>query len=100
MGRGNKIPCALISINYNVFNMGNNKTSRNCRNVFIVSLIAGFSGFMLGLLFAPRTGRKSRSMIAEKFLEVVDRSKFALVEARVKAEEFIERNRDKTEEDL
>jgi len=77
----------------------NNNTGRTCRNIFVVSLIAGFSGFVLGLLFAPQTGRKFRGKIAEKFLEIIDRSKFAMVEARVKAEEFIERNLDKKEEE-
>jgi gas vesicle protein len=78
----------------------NNNTGRTCRNIFFVSLIAGFSGFVLGLLFAPESGRKFRGKIAEKFLEIIDRSKFAMVEARVKAEEFIDRNREKTEDDL
>jgi len=77
-----------------------NNSSRNCRGVFAVGLLAGFSGFMLGLLFAPQSGKKFRKIIAEKFIEIVDRSKFAVVEARVKAEEFIDRSREKTDDDL
>jgi|APFre7841882724_1041349.scaffolds.fasta_scaffold04804_6 hypothetical protein len=77
----------------------NNNSSRIFRNVFMASMLAGFSGFMLGLLFAPQSGRKFRKMLSEKFIEIVDRSKFAVVEARVKAEEFIDRTREKEDEE-
>jgi len=79
----------------------NNKSTLSgkiCREIFIVSLIAGFSGFMLGLLFAPQSGRKSRKFLAEQLREIIDRGKFAIIEARVMAEELLEKNRNKDSE--
>ncbi|MBN1298825.1 MAG: YtxH domain-containing protein [Actinobacteria bacterium] len=83
--------------------MGNkNKTvskGKICQSVIFTAITAGLSGFFLGLLFAPQTGKNFRRFLARKFLEVVDRSKFAMVEAKVMAEEFIEKSREKDNED-
>ena len=79
--------------------MGKNNKSKSsgkiCREILIVSLIAGFSGFVLGLLFAPQSGRKFRKFLVEQFKEIVDRGKFAVIEAKVMAEEFLDKNREK-----
>ena len=61
------------------------------RDIFVISLVAGFSGFFLGLLFAPQTGRNFRKGLLNKINDMIDRSKFAVIEARVKAEEFLEK---------
>jgi gas vesicle protein len=52
---------------------------------------------MLGLLIAPQSGRNFRKYLINRFKEVVDRSKFAVIEARVKTEEIIEKGREKVE---
>jgi gas vesicle protein len=74
-----------------------NSSGRVFRDIFIISLLSAFSGFMLGLLFAPQSGRNFRKYLTNRFKEVVDRSKFAVIEARVKAEEIIEKGREKVE---
>ncbi|MBM3708429.1 MAG: YtxH domain-containing protein [Actinobacteria bacterium] len=80
----------------------NKKNSKNLsvsifRDIFIISLLSAFSGFVLGLLFAPQSGRNFRKYLSSRFREVVDRSKFAVIEARIKAEEIIEKSREKVE---
>ena len=75
-----------------------NSSGRIGRDIIIISIIAGFSGFVLGLLFAPQSGRKFRKFLVEQFKEIVDRSKFAVVEAKMMAEELFEKNREKDEE--
>ncbi|MBM3710573.1 MAG: YtxH domain-containing protein [Actinobacteria bacterium] len=74
-----------------------NSSGKIFRDIFIISFISAFSGFMLGLLFAPQSGRNFRRYLLSMFREAVDRSKFAVVEARVKAEEIIEKSREKVE---
>jgi len=74
-----------------------NSTGHIYRDIFIVSLLAAFAGFGLGLLFAPQSGRKFRKRIMEQFKEAVDRSKFAVVEAKVMAEEIIDKGRSKAD---
>ncbi len=75
----------------------NNSTGHLFRDLFIVSLIAALAGFVMGLLFAPQTGRELRKKLVEQFKEVIDRSKFAVVEAKVIAEEIIDKGRSKAD---
>jgi len=81
--------------------MGNkskkNSSGKIFRDIFLISFLSAFSGFMLGLLFAPQSGRNFRKYLSSLFKEMVDRSKFAVVEARVKAEEILEKSREKVE---
>lgn len=74
-------------IKYNESNSG-----RICRDIFITSFIAASTGFFLGLLFAPQSGKKFRGILLDKIKVALDRSKFAFIEARVKAEEFLEKS--------
>jgi len=57
-----------------------------------------FSGFILGLLFAPQSGLKTRSKIAENVRDTADRLKFMLAEARVVGEDFLDRSVQKISE--
>jgi len=59
--------------------------------ISIAILIAVFSGFILGILFAPQSGLKTRSKVAEKVRDIADRLKFTLAEARVMGEEFLDK---------
>ena len=70
-----------------------------CGSILVTAMITGFSGFFLGLIFAPQSGKNFRRFLAGKFIELVDRSKFAMIEAKVMAEEFIEKTREKDAED-
>ena len=74
-----------------------NSTGHLFRDIFIVSLVAAFAGFLLGLLFAPQSGREFRKRLAEYFKDAVDRSKFAVIEAKVMAEEIIDKSRSKAD---
>ena len=79
--------------------MGNKNKSKSSGkifgNIFLAVIVAAFSGFFAGLLFAPQSGKNFRRFLAKKSLELIDRSKFAMIEAKVKAEEFIEKNLEK-----
>ena len=75
----------------------NNSTGHLFRDIFIVSLVAAFAGFILGLLFAPQSGREFRKRLVEQFKDAVDRSKFAVIEAKVMAEELIDKSRSKAD---
>ena len=78
----------------------NNKSSSGkiFKDIFIISLLSAISGFILGLLFAPQSGRNFRKYILNRLKEIIERSKFAAIEARIKTEEIIERSREKVEE--
>lgn len=76
----------------------NHSRGRFCKDIFIISMIAAFCGFVIGLIFAPQTGRNFRKNLIDKAKDVIDRGKFAVVEARVKAEELLEKSKEKVEE--
>jgi gas vesicle protein len=79
--------------------MGNKNKSKSpgkiLGSILLAVIIAAFSGFFIGLIFAPQSGKNFRKLLAKKFLELIDRSKFAMIEAKVMAEEFIEKNLEK-----
>ncbi|MCL4417717.1 MAG: YtxH domain-containing protein [Actinobacteria bacterium] len=79
-------------------NHGNHSNGRFCKDILIISMIAAFCGFVIGLIFAPQTGRNFRKNLIDKAKDVIDRGKFAVVEARVKAEELLEKSKEKVEE--
>ena len=74
-------------------------SNKNCMAFLFTGIIAGFSGFILGLIFAPQSGKNFRKFLAKKFLEVLDRSKFAMIEAKVMAEELLDKSREKSDEE-
>ena len=79
-------------------NHGNYSSGRFCKDILIISTITAFCGFVIGLIFAPQTGRNFRKNLVDKAKDVIDRGKFAVVEARVKAEELLEKGKEKVEE--
>jgi len=79
-------------------NHGNYSSGRFCKDILIISTITAFCGFVIGLIFAPQTGRNFRKNLVDKTKDVIDRGKFAVVEARVKAEELLEKSKEKVEE--
>ena len=62
-----------------------------------IATVFMFAGFIIGLLFAPQSGIKSRKVLMDKMAELIDKSKFAMVEARVMGEEFLEKSKEKIE---
>jgi gas vesicle protein len=58
-----------------------------------IVLTSVFSGFLLGLLFAPRSGFKTRKIIEENVKDKVDRGKFKLAEARVIFENLLDKSK-------
>jgi len=71
---------------------------KNLMEIFSIISVSVLSGFILGLLFAPQSGIKTRKKVAEKIKDIVDRGKFALVEAKVFSEELLEKGKGKVEE--
>ncbi len=70
-------------------------TGKNLLGVLIIVSFSVFSGFILGLLFAPQSGLKTRKIINEKLKDVIDRGKFTIAEARVVGEELLEKSKEK-----
>ncbi|MEA2015766.1 MAG: YtxH domain-containing protein [Actinomycetota bacterium] len=66
--------------------------------ISIAILISVFSGFILGLLFAPQSGLKTRSKVAEKVRDAAGRLKFTMAEARVMGEDFLDKSIKKVSE--
>jgi len=66
-------------------------------NVFFIIVFSIFAGFVLGLLFAPQSGRALRKKLVNELRDIVDRGKFTLVEARVLGEELFEKGKEKVE---
>ena len=79
-------------------NHGNYSSGRFFKDILIVSMVSAFCGFVVGLIFAPQTGRNFRKILVDKTKDVIDRGKFAVVEARVKTEELLEKGKEKVEE--
>ena len=69
--------------------------SRDLLGILIIILISIFCGFILGFLFAPQSGLKTRKKIVEKMKDIIDRGKFTLAEARVIGEELLEKSKGK-----
>ena len=78
----------------------NSSRSGERSSIEAVSIIvfSMFAGFILGLLFAPQSGKKTIRDLAVKLRELEDRGKFALVEAKVMGEELLEKSKERVEE--
>lgn len=68
---------------------------KDLTEVLIIVSISIFSGFILGLLFAPQSGLKTRKNLIEKLKDMIDRGKFTLVEAKVMSGELLEKGKEK-----
>ena len=79
--------------------MSDNKKSvgKSLTEMFTLISVSVLSGFILGLLFAPQSGLKTRKKLAEKIKDIVDRGKFAMIEAKVFSEELLEKGKEKVE---
>ena len=69
----------------------------NLRGVFMIVFSMLATGFALGMLLAPKSGKELRKDILEKMKDWVDRGKFTLMEARVKGEELLEKSKENIE---
>ena len=80
--------------------MSDNEKSvgKSLTEIFTLISVSVLSGFILGLLFAPQSGLKTRKKLAEKIKDIVDRGKFAMIEAKVYSEELLEKGKEKVEE--
>ncbi len=70
---------------------------KNFTDIFGIALVFMLAGFVMGLLFAPRSGMKTRKVLMDKIAELADRGKFTVLEARVMGEEFLEKSKEKIE---
>ena len=71
---------------------------KDLKEVLIIVSISIFSGFILGLLFAPQPGLKTRKNLIEKLKDIIDRTKFTLAEAKVMSGELLEKGKEKAGE--
>jgi len=74
------------------------ENNRIIRDIIFLVLLALSFGFMLGLLLAPQSGRKSRRTLYVKLRDFLDKGKFALLEARVLGEGLLEKSMERVEE--
>jgi len=75
----------------------NISTSRLILIIFFIALASLFFGVFIGLLIAPKTGRRFREMLKNWLTEMVDRGKFTFEEAKVYGNEFIEKSKERVE---
>ena len=66
-------------------------------DIFTITVIAAATGLAMGLLFAPKSGLKTRNKLNNMIKEAIDRGRFALLEARVMGEEILEKSIEKAE---
>lgn len=66
-------------------------------DIFIIAVTAAAAGLVIGLLFAPEAGLKTRKVLNKAIKEMIDRSKFAMLEARVMSEELLKKSMEKAE---
>jgi len=76
---------------------GNGPSGKSIADFFGIALVFMFAGFIMGLLFAPQSGTKTRGILMDRIAELVDKSKFAMLEARVKGEEILEKSKEHIE---
>ncbi len=70
---------------------------KSLTEILTVISISVFTGFVLGLLFAPQSGLKTRKKVSEKLKDMISRGKFVLLEAKVFSEELLEKGKEKVE---
>lgn len=70
---------------------------RSIGDIFVITVIAAAAGLAAGLLFAPRSGLKTRKVLKKAIDEMIDRSKFAILEARMISGELLEKSIEKAE---
>lgn len=75
----------------------NGPSGKSIADFFGIALVFMFAGFIMGLLFAPQSGTKTRGILMDRLAELVDKSKFAMLAARVKGEELLEKSKEHIE---
>ncbi len=61
-------------------------------DILIIAVTAAAAGLVTGLLFAPQSGLKTRKLLNKAIKEIIDRGKFAMLEARVMSEGLLEKS--------
>ncbi|MDD3818574.1 MAG: YtxH domain-containing protein [Actinomycetota bacterium] len=85
--------CDDISKNSNNDNQDNRSVTRDALGLSAIVLASVFSGFLLGLLFAPRSGYRTRKIIEENVKDLADRGKFTLAKARIICENLLDKSK-------
>src|SRR4030042_1252970 len=77
--------------------MSEEKNGNNGKNYFpgiLASLLFGLSaGFVLGILFAPKSGKETRKEIKEKSEELIKKSKNSLDEIAGKTKDYVDKSK-------
>jgi len=66
-------------------------------DILVIAVTAAAAGLVIGLLFAPESGLKTRKVLNKAIKEIIDRSKFAMLEARVMSEGLLEKSIERAE---
>lgn len=82
--------------------MNEEKNGNNGKNYFsgiLTTLLIGLSaGFVLGILFAPKSGKETRKEIKDKSEELVKKSKDSLDEIAGKTKDYVDKSKSKLAE--
>lgn len=70
---------------------------KNIIAAFFIVIILLFTGFTLGLLFAPESGRKFRKRVINRLRDFIDKGKFTWLEAKIIGEDLFEKGRERVE---
>jgi len=76
----------------------NKKHNNHSAGILLCSIFFSLlTGIFIGFLFAPKSGAKFRKDLKSWLIEIIDRGKFAIEEAKVYGSEFIDKSREKVE---
>jgi gas vesicle protein len=82
--------------------MNEDKNENNVKSYFsgiLTTLLIGLSaGFVLGILFAPKSGKETRKEIKDKSEELVKKSKDSLDEIAGKTKDYVDKSKSKLAE--
>ena len=66
-------------------------------SIFFLMFLTLFSGIFIGIIFAPKSGKKSRQTIKYWLREFIEHGKFKIAEAKVFGSEIIDKSKEKVE---
>ena len=79
--------------------MNKEKDKKSCFPGILTALLIGLStGFILGILFAPKSGRETEKEIKKKSIELIEKGKSSLDEFTCRARDYMDKSKSKLAE--
>jgi len=79
--------------------MKKEKDEKSCFPGILTALLVGLStGFILGILFAPKSGRETEKEIKKKSIELIEKGKSSLDEFTCRAKDYMDKSKSKLAE--